>query len=796
MENEMSNVGESTLGKGSVDSHGAPIGVVRMDPEKSYAQIPLLLQKYINESDKGAWGKIKEKIDYTFHCLNSALRPLEEATGFGKMVKAQVKEGKKILFKPNLVAPVCIDPFTHGEGPGSPACTQWPFIAALLRWFHDQLEVSYYSMAVGEAGTSISNVSRLFGLVFNDGRPIPTEAVLEGRYKDFYGGWGFYFARKYLADAHPKDHTDDPMHGYEESISEKYLPPGQASSQMMIYDLNRIFDVPSKWKDVIVPDGANFKEITLHKVIVGGDPGDANDYRDYPGCVLVNVPRLKIHTQALLTNAIKNLGIGLYPMEAASRENPKSTRWKYSFPFKPTPTLKSEIPHSVWFAEVDDETGLPLRDENGKYKAKRTAGLSGTMVDIVKAVQSQGVFWIHVVDAIEAINIRHDGFPESVKIPEGFAFASLDPVALDLLGARYLFKTTPIAEARRLQRERNLATRFLQRVPFPEVEGKNIVTREGFDSPLRRNDLFRYAEERGLGQQKYYVLGYDQVTQSPLASVEGHLGRLRERQFSELMTSNLYYCSSKILWDLQTTILNYARANDQLTGSSYHELFMKTFDEDGDGIISYDEMGRNGFWHPFMRVMANTWHDRGKEPYGSLKSSFRTLSQALKFSSTHWNAEGHDFSKELVLVRACALAFRMSQAQEEARDPFFPTLAWGKGKWPSIQLAHYALAAVALYGQEFPHRVNLLSLYGFAFQYADKKFNGGKYTGGPGLANNPDTIQNYLGDEARSLALLDFVIFVPKGYGNLNVLRLPNIQETEEPVKIFTASFDQGRVVW
>ena len=112
------------------------------------------------------------------------------------------------------------------------------------------------------------------------------------------------------------------MSGYEESTSGTYLPPGQASHQLMVYDLNRLFDVPSKWKDVIVPDGANFKEITLHKVIVGGDPRDAEDFRDYPGCVLVNVPRLKIHTQALLTNAIKNLGIGLYPMEAASRENP------------------------------------------------------------------------------------------------------------------------------------------------------------------------------------------------------------------------------------------------------------------------------------------------------------------------------------------------------------------------------------------------------------------------------------------------------------------------------------------
>ena len=60
-------------------------------------------------------------------------------------------------------------------------------------------------------------------------------------------------------------------------------------------------------------------------MIVGGDREDPEDLRDYPGCVLVNVPRLKVHTQALFTNAIKNLGIGLYPMEVAHEDNPKST---------------------------------------------------------------------------------------------------------------------------------------------------------------------------------------------------------------------------------------------------------------------------------------------------------------------------------------------------------------------------------------------------------------------------------------------------------------------------------------
>ncbi len=795
MSKESNLLVQTSVGKLPPDSKGAPIGVVRMEPEKSYSPISTLLQKHINESDPAAWNQIKEKIDYTFAGLEYALRPLAEATGFGEIVKARVKEGKKVLFKPNIVSPICIDPVTHGEGMGNPACTPWSFIAALLRWFHDQLEISYHTMAVGEAGTSVSNFSRLFGLIFNAGQPFPTEALLEGRYKAFHGGWGFYFARKYLAEVHPKDHVDDPMSGYEESVSGKFLPPGRASRQLMIYDLNRLFDVPSKWKDVPVPDGAIFKEITLHKVIVGGDPRDEGDIRDYPGCVLVNVPRLKIHAQALLTNAVKNLGIGLYPMEAASRENPQSTRWKYSFPFKPTPTLKSEIPHSVWVGEVDDETGLPRRDEKGEYKAVKTAGLNGTMVDIVKAVQNQGVFSVHVVDAVEAINIRHEGYPESVKVPEGYVFAALDPVALDLLCARYLFKTVPMAEARKAQKEKKLKTDFLQRVPLPRVEGSNIVTAEGYDSPLPRYDLFRYAQERGLGGQEYHVMGLDRVAQAPLASLEGHLGRIQEGKFSELFTGNLYFCGTKMLYDLQATILQYARANDQLTGSSYHESFLKAFDEDGDGVITYDEMGKNGFWHPFMRVLANTWQARGNNPYGFLQSSFRTIALSLKFASLRWNSQGHDFVKDWMVVRACWVAFQMSKAPEERKDPFFPNLTWGKGKWPSLQFAQYALGATAIYGFEYPAKAGLLSLYGFAFQYADKKMNGGKYTG-LGIENNPQVIQKYKEDTAKGSVPIDFMVFVPKDYGNLNGTRLPNIEETEDPGKVFTATFDQGREVW
>jgi hypothetical protein len=105
--NEMSKIVDSAMGKVTIDSSGSLIGVVRMEPERSYSPISALLQKHINESDRAAWDQIKEKIDYTYAGLDFAFQPLAEATGFGEKVKAQVKEGKKVLFKPNIVSPIC-----------------------------------------------------------------------------------------------------------------------------------------------------------------------------------------------------------------------------------------------------------------------------------------------------------------------------------------------------------------------------------------------------------------------------------------------------------------------------------------------------------------------------------------------------------------------------------------------------------------------------------------------------------------------------------------------------------------
>ena len=67
---------DSPIGRQAVGFTGSPIGVVRMDPEKSYAGIGELLQAFINNNNQEAWEKIKIKIDYTFENLDLALSPL------------------------------------------------------------------------------------------------------------------------------------------------------------------------------------------------------------------------------------------------------------------------------------------------------------------------------------------------------------------------------------------------------------------------------------------------------------------------------------------------------------------------------------------------------------------------------------------------------------------------------------------------------------------------------------------------------------------------------------------------
>ncbi|MBI4766996.1 MAG: DUF362 domain-containing protein, partial [Deltaproteobacteria bacterium] len=663
------------------------------DPEKSYAGVGLLLQQVINDSNSEAWEKINAKIDYTYEGLDRALAPLKEETGFEKEIKDRLNRGQKLLFKPNLVSPINIDPKTHGPTPGSTTSTEWPFMAALMRWFHDKLDVPYHRMSLGEAATVMAAAAGMFTMNNPEGKAITTEAVIEGRSGHFYGGWGFYFARKYLSGCPRTDPADDPMKGYEASVAGTHTPPGQTGQELRVIDLNRI-EVADKGREIPVPGGINFETITLHKDIIGGDPADKEDRKAYPGCILINVPRLKVHNMALFTNVIKNLGIGLYPMQFARGND---CCWEYSNPHHPVPGMKGGIPHEVWVPEMDLETCLPRLDQSGNPTVKKTGGLTATMVDIVKAVQNQDIMMIHVADAIQAINLDHTGTDMAQREAEGMVFVGRDPVATDLLCARYIFSNVPLKEAREVNLDDGAGGSFPQAVPVPKLEGGHIVTQKGYDCPLSRDNCFQESEKRGLGKRAYHVLGWDVINDHPLVSIEGHLGRVKDGIFTDVITKSLYFDLFKFAWDLQKTALGYFSAIDELTGSSYKKAFLEAFDENGDGIVGYDETGKKGIGSLFLHQGGYTVSCMASDSFAIFSGRTKTQMKMLKLGDPQRNAGGYKLLQEMQFGSVGMAAFRMSQLDMESPDLFVPGLTWGKGKWPSFQTAQFLFLGMQLY---------------------------------------------------------------------------------------------------
>lgn len=786
---------DTPIGKQSVDKNGSPVGVVRLDAEKSYAGVGEHLKDYISDSDQGAWGKIREKIDYTYECLDSALGALAEETGFGKEVVERVERGQKLLFKPNLVTPTNIDFQTYGPDGGSTACTEWPFVAALMRWFHDKMNITYHQMAVGEAATAVTATARFYSRLTSDGHPVTPEAVIEGKSGDFYGGWGFYFARKYLSESLRPGQTDDPMQGYEESVTGTYIPPGEARDRLMVYDLNRIFDDTSKGREVVVAGGVNYESITLHKAVIGGDPEDTEDRRVYPGCVLVNVPKLKVHNMTLFTNVIKNLGIGLYPMQHASEGG---TRWDYSLPHCPTPGIKGAIPHEIWVPEMDTQTGLPKKDASGGTILKKTGGINATMIDIIQAVKGAGIFMLHVVDGIESINHDHTGFTgTATKEPEGMVFAGLDPVATDLLSARYFFSNVPMKEAVTVEMGDGHGGRFPQRVPLPTVEGDQIVTREGYDCPLSRDASLLSAQQRGLGERDYYVVGEDAGSKRPLASIQGHLGTVQDGVFTDLITKTLFYDDFKMPWDMQKTFLGYLDSIDRLTGSNLQEAFLAAFDENRDGVVTYEEYGRKGISGAYLHLSARIVSRIASETAGFLQGQFDQTTSLLKLMDASWNTHRHDLFKEFNYGFICGVAYQMSLMETEFPDLFIPGLTWGEGKWPSFELAKHVLFGLSLYGEQYPERIQFPSLYGMAFSHADNTQNKSGYVGRTMSEPDQAGLDSYVRGVAEGkVRPLDFTIYVPPGFDNLSGALIPNVEVSPDQARVFTASFSGGKEIW
>jgi hypothetical protein len=473
-------------------------------------------------------------------------------------------------------------------------------------------------------------------------------------------------------------------------------------------------------------------------------------------------------------------------------------RWKYALLRKEMPAMKDGIPHSVWVTRVDQEAGTPVRGKNGNYVVRRTGGIAATMADMICAVKAQNVFMLHIIDAVEAVTGSNLP-PMATTYPEGYVFASMDPVAVDVMSARYLFKTLPIVESGGINERKTRQEGFYQKVPVPKLDGQDIVTEDGFDSPMERYTAFAYWQRRSLGQQQYYVIGSDEWQGGSLVSISGHLGRIAEGKFTELITQNTYYAFGKVLWDLQKTAFAYLEANDHRSGSHYLQTVLSAFDENRDGIIDYSERGRKGFTDAALyRASHQLRMGVNGNSLQSLRNGFLVTAAGLRCSDGCWNPEGHDFAHEFALNSAVAIALGMSQSPAVNCDPLFPGTFWGKGKWPSIQYALYVSRCGYIYGAGFPGSINLLSLYGRAFRYAGLIWGEGRYDGMKEIiiGQEQDRVNRYVRAVRDGETPLPFILYVPPGYGSDGIGEIPNVKETADPALIFTAQFDNGKDIW
>jgi hypothetical protein len=96
----------------------------------------------------------------------------------------------------------------------------------------------------------------------------------------------------------------------------------------------------------------------------------------------------------------------------------------------------------------------------------------------------------------------------------------------------------------------------------------------------------------------------------------------------------------------------------------------------------------------------------------------------------------------------------------------------------------------------YPSKISLQSMYGLAFQYADKTLNNGTYTGSLGLQSDPNSIDEYVKAVKEGASRLAFTLYVPKGYGKMGNESIPNIAETEDPGKVYTSHFNGGKEIW
>ena len=264
-----------------------------------------------------------------------------------------------------------------------------------------------------------------------------------------------------------------------------------------------------------------------------------------------------------------------------------------------------------------------------------------------------------------------------------------------------------------------------------------------------------------------------------------------------MITRTLFYDDSKLPWDLQKTALSYLEAVDELTGSSLKKEFLDAYDEDRDGIITYEDFGKKGICDVVLHLTGRIVARIGMEDSALLQGKFDQVTTCFKLMDASWNTDGYDLMKEYNYGLICGVAYQMSLMEMELPDLFVSGLTWGKGKWPSFELARHVLFGLSLYGEQYPEKIQFPSLYGMAFSHADNTQNRSGYVGG--VMSEPDQtgLDGYIKGVAEGkVSPLDFTIYVPPGFDNLSGAVIPNVEVSTDPSRVFTASFDGDKEIW
>ncbi len=237
--------------------------------------------------DDSDWNMVRAMVDDIYPCVDEMLSALQTEAGFSAAVWKRLRQGRKIIFRPAAGSTINTNDRRNAPEHGINLDAGWVFAATVMRWFHDRPRVSYYDMCLG---VSLDNTDGIAG-----------EAWVEGDRTDSGDGWGFYYARRYLAEVSDPGLGDDPLRGLRESAAGRYLPPGAVFDRMMVYDLNRRDGDMTRERKLEFPEG---RFIAVHKVLLGGDSDDEGDRVLYPGAIPVNLVKLGKADPASLAGSI------------------------------------------------------------------------------------------------------------------------------------------------------------------------------------------------------------------------------------------------------------------------------------------------------------------------------------------------------------------------------------------------------------------------------------------------------------------------------------------------------------